>query len=382
MSTQGKRPETFIAENDARKIVGSQYYNYTFDKQTGFFARWGKTQDDDPIISPLGPEIADIEISTVCNGIGRSMESRSPCPWCYKSNTGCGENMSLETFKKVFELIKPKKTNSPLTQIAFGIGDIDGNPDLWDIMAYCRDNGIVPNITTNGMGVDQEVAKKLAETCGAVSVSRYHIRDVSYNAIKMLTDAGLEQVNIHQLLSAETLTACHQLVHDIKEDPRLEKLNAVVFLSLKPKGKRNKYHNITNLDKIYDLISQYDAANISWGMDSCTAPLVLKYAEKYGKEEIIQSIEPCESTLFSVYINVKGEMYPCSFAEQTEGWETGIDVTQAKDFLKDVWYHPRTKRWRESLLSSSKQCDCSMKGHCRSCPIYPQTTPCKVLKIQ
>lgn len=271
-----------------------------------------------------------------------------------------------------------KFNNSPTCQIAFGIGDLDGNPDLFGIMQYSRDNGVIPNITTNGMGCDEVVSKKLANLCGAVSVSRYHISDVAYNAIKNLTDAGLKQVNIHQLLSEETYQSCLELLEDIKNDKRLEKLNAVVFLMLKPKGNRNKYHNIQFIDKFYELIQKYQAAGVQIGMDSCTAPLMFKFAHTHDQMSMVDSIEPCESTLFSVYVNVKGEMYPCSFTEDTPGWETGINLLEATDFLKDVWYTSRTKKWRESLLASSKSCDCPMQKHCRSCPVYSQITPCKI----
>ena len=92
-----------------KKIFRSEHYNYNFDKETGFFARWGKTLEDDPEFCPYGPEILDIEVSTVCH---------QGCSFCYKSNTSKGLNMSLETFKKIFNLM-PRT----LTQIAFGIGD-------------------------------------------------------------------------------------------------------------------------------------------------------------------------------------------------------------------------------------------------------------------
>ena len=100
-------------------------------------------------MSVFGPEIADIEISTICHGIPPvGMDKPVPCKFCYKSNSGRGENMSLDTFKQIFH-----KFPRSLTQIAFGIGDIDSNPDLWNIMRYCRDNNyqfIVPNVTVNG----------------------------------------------------------------------------------------------------------------------------------------------------------------------------------------------------------------------------------------
>ena len=61
-----------------KKIVSSENYNYIFDRETGFFARWGKTRDDDPIMSPFGPEILDIEVSTICN---------MGCTFCFPSKT-------------------------------------------------------------------------------------------------------------------------------------------------------------------------------------------------------------------------------------------------------------------------------------------------------
>jgi hypothetical protein len=45
------------------KIFRSKSYNYNFDKHSGEFARWGETTDEDPLFSPFGPEIMDIEIS-------------------------------------------------------------------------------------------------------------------------------------------------------------------------------------------------------------------------------------------------------------------------------------------------------------------------------
>ena len=77
-----------------RKVI-SPSYNTVFNTETGFFARWGKTQDEDPIMSPFGNEIADIEISTIC---------KQGCKFCYKSNTAVGKNMSLETFPSTLQL--------------------------------------------------------------------------------------------------------------------------------------------------------------------------------------------------------------------------------------------------------------------------------------
>lgn len=337
------------------KTVRSKGYNYNFDYKTGLFVRWGKTQQDDPLYSPFGPEIADIEISTVCNGLGK------PCSHCYKSNTGCGENMSFDTFKKLFHKL-PKN----LTQIAFGIGDIDANPDLFKIFEYCRTNeynSVVPNVTINGYKLTDSIAQKLAKYCGAVAVSRYNPKDCCYDAVKKLTDLGMTQVNIHMLVSEETYENCLEVLKDTKSDPRLEKLNAVVFLTLKPKGKRNHYRSVTDLEKYKNLINMAFKNKVRIGFDSCFAPLFLEVVKNYPNYKSLEILaEPCESMLFSIYINTEGKTSPCSFTEGEVGYE-GLDVVGCKDFKTDIWNHPTTKAFREKLLNN--KC-----GSCRGCPAF------------
>ena len=74
-------------------------YHLRFDTATGFMARWGKTQEDDPAMCPVGPELADVEISTICHGIGSSMETRKPCQghtWA-ASNAAIAQDDSRDT---------------------------------------------------------------------------------------------------------------------------------------------------------------------------------------------------------------------------------------------------------------------------------------------
>lgn len=352
-----------IVNSDTMKVLFSNAYNYIFNKKTGVFLRWGASKEEDPTMCAFGPEIADIEVSTICN---------RGCKFCYKANTGIGSNMSLETYKAVLS-----KFPTMLTQVALGIGDLHSNPDIWNILDYTRSQNIIPNITINGKDLDLIYAKRLAEVCGAVSVSRYNPVDDCYNAIKMLTDAGLQQANIHAILSADTYSDNYQLLQDVQTDPRLEKINALVFLALKPKGRSSKLQYEQDLNKFFDLIQAYNDAGLNVGLDSCSAPQMLKFADKFDKKEFINSIEPCESGLFSIYVNVHGDLYPCSFAEGTKGWGVGINLLETKDFMKEVWFSERLQKWRKRLLKSSSSCkDCMVQKHCRSCPLY-DITPCK-----
>lgn len=337
------------------KICNSKDYNYIYDLNTGVFARWGSEENINATCAPA-PEIIDIEVSTVCNGNG------TPCSWCYKSNTGVGKNMSYSTFENIFNRLP-----STLTQIAFGIGDIDANPDLFDMFELCRRQAVVPNVTINGYRMNEDLYNRLAVTCGAISVSLYD-KDVCYTAVDELYRRGCDQVNIHALLSEETYNDCISLLDDCKSDERLTGLNAVVFMMLKPKGSRNTFTTLSDPNKFKTLIDKANDLGIQIGSDSCAAPSMIRYYRDNFEEQevrnIISSIEPCESGLFSLYINVEGKAYPCSFTEDGNG----LDVTNS-DF-SDIWNSETLTVWRELLGNTTDKCSCIYSDRCRVCPAF------------
>ena len=124
-----------IYENEDVKACKSEYYNTIFNKNTGYFVRWGKNKEDDPQFAPFA-EILDIEISTICAGVSQKEGLKAtPCPMCYKSNSNTGRNMSLSTFKQILG-----KFGNGLTQIAFGADSrATSNPELFDMMWYTRE---------------------------------------------------------------------------------------------------------------------------------------------------------------------------------------------------------------------------------------------------
>ncbi len=345
------------------KRVRSKDYNYEFHYDTGLFIRWGATIDDDPLFSPLGPEILDIEVSTICHGI-----KGKPCPWCYKSNTPTGRNMSYSTFKELFHKF-PKN----LTQIAFGIGDIDSNPDLFKMFEYCRNNDynvVVPNITINGWNLTDDLADNLAQKCGAVAVSNYD-NEICYNAVQKLTQRigkknnTLKQVNIHQLTSLNTFQPCKRVLRDKMKDPRLVNLNAIIFLSFKNKRRGVQFESLPP-NQFKELVDFSLKNNLSIGMDSCSAYKFLSCVQDHKDyEQFTTLVEPCESGLFSLYVNVEGKSYFCSFMEK-ENRAHEFDIVKCGDFLKEVWYHPKMIEWREALFATASKNSLKI----RECPRF------------
>ena len=356
-----------IKETKSKKFVKAPGYHHVFSKVDGHSMRWGDTLEEDPQMAP-GPELLDIEIAVSipepdpefypgirfgdnytlkkgCDGIG--------CFYCYKGNKP-GDwtlGMSLKGFKAL--MTKMPKT---VCQIAFGITSIDGNPDLFPIMEYTRSLGIIPNITVNGIGITPDVAKRLKEVCGAVAVSCNEV-NVGYakTAVINLMQAGLRQVNIHYVLSETSAEISAQflkyLMRDEERGSFLRVVNAVVLLSAKDKQKVGI--RPCRMDQYKELIAIAQTNGVHLGFDSCGACMYERCIEgSPGYKKMMLYVEPCESMLFSAYINVHGEACVCSFAE---GLEHSWDVRNCGSFM-EIWYSPEAKIWREKLLANKRHC--------------------------
>ena len=391
-----------ILENERVKLVRSKDYNYNFDKKTGYFERYGKTKDEDPIMAPTC-EILDLEISAgKCMGM---------CPECYKGNGDVDfeTNMTLEGFANILHKVAKtryavhfKEKDCPsiygnvteefcqrgcrtkedvkkevlkmfiktdnieridiyneglLQQVAFGICNIGTNKDFFNMMEYAREFDVIPNYTCHGLDMSEEYAQKTAKLCGAVAVSVYN-KDKSYNAVKMLHDAGMKQINFHVIAHDKSYKRIISIIDDLTTDERIKgKVKAVVMLKYKPKGNGvGKFNHLTD-EQYKNIISYAEKNNIGIGFDSCSACSYLRAIKDDPdfKQKAIYA-EPCESGLFSAYINCKGEFYACSFCENEGMWKSGIDVLNCNDFVKDVWNHPKTQQFREVLLKNGRKC--------------------------
>lgn len=275
---------------------------------------------------------------------------------CYKSNTLKGKNMSFDTFKSIIDKMPF------LTQVAFGAdANATSNPDLFKMIMYCREIGIIPNITV--ANITDETADLLAKYCGAVSVSRYENKNVCYDTVKRLKDRGLKYVNIHQMVSTETYDQVFETMNDSKTDERLSGLNAIVMLSLKKVGRGIKFNKLSE-EKFKSIVDYALDNKIGLGFDSCSqAKFEQAVRGRDNYTQLIQMSDPCESTAFSVYINVEGLMYSCSFCEKATSFPDGVDTVNCEDFIRDVWNHSETVRWRNHMLMK--------RGiGCGGCPVY------------
>jgi hypothetical protein len=346
-----------VTINNNWKRFRSPHYNFDFNLENGYFARWGSTKEEDPKFSPFGPEILDLEVTTKCYGIQGKF-----CSYCYKSNNSSGQNLHFNNFKKIIDNVN---YNNQLTQVAFGLGSTaEENPDLWRMCDYLRQNNIIPNGTVACLS--DETAKKIAYNFGAVAVSEHSNLEVFLDTINKLNHyrndqkAIIKQINVHYMIAEETFDDCKKLLKMLKEG-KIKGINALVLLSLKKKGRAevNNFHQLSE-EKFNALVCYALINNIGIGFDSCSEFRFANAIKKLIKDpkivsQYLQYAEPCESFgLFSSYINCNGDYFPCSFAENIFD---GINVIDKHNF-KDVWESQFVNFGREISLKNNRKCLC------------------------
>lgn len=336
-----------IFYKDNYKVCNSTDYNYIFNMNNGKFIRWGKNIFCDPSQSEF-PEILDIEISSGGKCLGN-------CEFCYKDNGGdkVVYNMSFDTFKSIIDKFPQQNNIHFLTQVAFGIMNISTNPDFFKMMEYCRSKNIIPNYTCHGLDITDEYAKKTARLCGSIAISCLNV-DKTIESVNKFSEHGMKQINLHYMLSEETYEKAFKVIDKIKNT----NVNAIVFLQYKPKGKnKNQFHSILDSSKYTKLINYCNENNVKYGFDSCSSNLYcqsVKKCVKYNKYFKIFT-EPCESGLFSSYINCEGDFYPCSFLENEDNWKEGLSLLEVNEF-EDIWNHPKVDNWKKRLLNNKRKC--------------------------
>ena len=322
-------------------------YAQIFNKETGFNVRMGKDANDDPAWCPLGPEIADIEVSiNGCPKVGGAS-----CKFCYKNNTDKpATNMSLETFKKVVG-----KFPRNLSQIALGITGVQTNPDFVEMLRWLReDMGIVPNYTLSGADLNDDIFEATLKYCGRVAVSVYETdKNLCYNTINRFHARSPRFCNMHLILSDSNLKFVNEVLDDI-ENGKVHGLRNIVFLRCKPVGRASNLPCTLSMETLGSVIERCDKLGIGYGFDSCSCGLVSEYYKARGRNDLVKYMEPCESGRCSGYVNTFGQYYHCSFCEHVPNFKP-IDML-APDFDFHKFWINDCQKYRD--MNTAVNCPC------------------------
>lgn len=347
-------------------IKGKQYpYLSVFQEDTGLYFRTGTLKDGkdtgtDPFMADF-PELLDVGIMGSC-AHGDSGLCRKAGIDCYQGGEAVHqEHMSLENFRRIVQECRGRTYQFALG----GRGDPDQHPDLEQVLRTSRDNGIVPNFTTSGLGMTYDIAKISKEYCGAVAVSWYR-SPYTHRAIELLLRAGV-RTNVHYVLSRRSLREALRL---LTQDGFPEGINAVVFLLYKPIGLGRPEEVITEdtqgMAELFELIDR-DTFPFKIGFDSCTVPGLIRFSKM--TEPV--SIDTCEGGRWSAYITPDMHMLPCSFDNQHMRW--AVDLKECS--IEEAWNSRKFTEFRQILADACP--GCSQRESCMGgCPICPEIVLC------
>jgi hypothetical protein len=156
-----------------RKFPESNYWAIFNDGVTVRFVYDPKK----PITNLQYPEFYDIKITNTCSG---------KCPWCYM-NSQENEPHYPEIVQKFKDFFGPMTMNQKPFQIAFGGGNPNEHPEFCKLMEVCSEMGIMPNYTTNGIGLTDSVIRATYSYCGGVAISTHsHLEDTWKMAVQRI----------------------------------------------------------------------------------------------------------------------------------------------------------------------------------------------------
>ena len=338
-----------------------------FNPETGFYMRTGildKNGNDtnvDPFMSSY-PELIDVGI------MGHCIHGKSGL--CIKSGVQCYQdglhsekaNMSLDDFRKIAEESKGKSFQFALG----GAGDPDQHENFEEILKICKENNIVPNFTSSGLGMTEDIAKLCKQYCGAVAISWYR-SEYTTKAIQMLLDAGVK-TNIHYVLGNNSI---EEAINHLRNSDFPKDINAVIFLLHKPVG-LGKSNNVLDMSdsKVHEFFKLIDTTKYPFkiGFDSCSVPGIVNFCHNISGD----SIDTCEGARWSMYISADMKAMPCSFDNQELHWAYDIK----NHSIKDAWDSEQFENFRNHFRNSCPSCK-NREACMGGCPIRNEIVLCK-----
>ncbi|WP_210215029.1 radical SAM protein [Mesorhizobium sp. M4B.F.Ca.ET.089.01.1.1] len=286
------------------------------------------------------------------------------CVFCYKSSTKHGSHMALRDYKRVIDEAAEMGT----FQVALGGGNPNQHPDFEEILDYTTLKGIVPNYTTNGRGLSDDILKATQRNCGAVAVSAYPPYAETAETIRLLADRKIK-TNVHFIVDSESVGTAINWLRDPPEF--LRTINALVFLNYKPSGRKvfeeKLLRNSPRLDEFFELATS-PRARLKVGFDACCVSGV--FARTKASTSLVDA---CDAGRFSLYVSEDLKVYPCSFQS---GLVEGDKLSDATSLLH-IWHTSENVRSFRRYFGSDRCGGCSHRKNCMNgCPIFDQLVVC------
>ena len=284
--------------------------NFMREQEFGESPLW---ENDDKTIGILtAPTEIHFAITNKCS---------NNCPHCYMDAGEKTETeMDTETFKKALDIL----SGLHVFHLALGGGEALEREDLFEIAAYTRKKGLVPNLTVSGSKISPDIARKM-NVFGQVNVSIDGL-DKNYGVFRGKDMFAIADKALDFLIQAEVPTGINCVVGRSNFPQILEifryaeekKVNEIEFLRLKPSGRAGAIYlkektTLNQNKKLIPMLSRLSRKyKITAKIDCSFVPMLCyhhppkKMLEKFGTYG-------CEAGNVLLGIRSNGIVSGCSF---------------------------------------------------------------------
>jgi radical SAM protein with 4Fe4S-binding SPASM domain len=298
------------------------------------------------------------------------------CEHCYMDG-GDRDRGELDTadFKRALDVLAQMK----VFHIALGGGDALERGDLFDIAAYARKIGLVPNLTVSGLNITPEIAAKMT-IFGQVNVSMdgidgdygvyrgQNMFEAADRALDYLIEAGVP-TGINCVVGRRNFNGIKALFLYAKK----KKLNEVEFLRLKPSGRGKDIYleactTFEQNTRLVPVLAKYSRkTGITAKIDCSFVPM---YCYHRPPVEVLESMATygCEAGNILLGARSDGSVAGCSFLDGVG--KTVFDLPSSFGDPDGCFKTMRT--WTERAVEPCLSCDYLhlCKGGCHGVSQY------------
>ncbi len=287
------------------------------------------------------------------------------CPGCYTSAGPDGVERPTAEVERVFERLAA----AGVFHVALGGGEALLRPDLFHLAERARALGMVPNLTTSGLGLTPDLAER-CRVFGRVNVSLdgvgatylqsrgYAGDEAALRALRRLSDAGVP-CGINLVCDRHTLDALDETLAAAADAGADE----VELLRFKPAGRGTAIYESARLTeaqgrglwpRLVALSQRWPAlvlkVDCSFVPFLCAADPPLEQLERFG-------VYGCEAGHALAAVTAELRATPCSF----------VDATLDVDALTERWDdEPTLRRFRDHHRDAPEPCrSCAYRTVCK-----------------
>lgn len=296
------------------------------------------------------------------------------CPHCYLDavRRPASGLLSLEEgFKFIDELVEVGREYQYVNLVFSGGEPLARRPEIYELIAYAREKGIVPVMGTNGTMITEEVAEKLAESgLTSAGVSIDSVRPEKHDMFRGIEGAWEKAVRgiknlVEHGISAQihfTLTPWNWMeLKDVVELAVKLRARAVRVFGVVETGRaeylvREEFENIP-YEKVW-----MDIVKLTREYDVPIRPTCMPMFERFLRS-LGETLSPGEMLRLRTYgcmaginygrLNYNGDVTPCPYLPLKVG---------------NVREESFVKMWKESPILKSLRSRNNLRGRCRICP--------------